>query len=216
MLRENCLDEDVDEWLCPICHNICDDPMINACEHFVCKACSWIAVCPLCRLQWKAKESRLVKNIVGRLRMRCPDGCGIVTSISNLGVHKSVCDGVVVGCPNGCGLMAKRGEFSGHDKVCTESLERCAFCNTMVKRKKMTTHVNCQCPMAIHTCVCKVVMTKREFDAHRLVCDEVFVKCDIGGCRKREKRKNMAKHNEEAAQHHVALLIEEVRRLKMK
>lgn len=72
-----------DELLCQICASVLQDAVETPCEHFFCMACikNWLSIkkiCPIDRQPLRKTElrkpSRLLRNLLGKLEIKCDFG----------------------------------------------------------------------------------------------------------------------------------------------
>ena len=95
-----------DEFLCPVCHDICKTPVATACHHIFCKSCITVAaqrmrVCPCRRASLKEEElpslsenNPVLNRMYSRIQMKCmlhTKGCTWTGSIVDLNAHMNGC-----------------------------------------------------------------------------------------------------------------------------
>lgn len=96
--------ENVDDFMCPICRNVLQDPIqIKKCEHMFCRCCivTWMNhsfTCPTDRMQIKLTHlrnpSRFFRIQYNRLKAKCQfvrSGCAEMLQIESIGDHESLC-----------------------------------------------------------------------------------------------------------------------------
>ncbi|EDV58650.1 E3 ubiquitin-protein ligase NRDP1 [Drosophila erecta] len=130
----NCIVGHVDEELiCPICTDVLEEPVQSSqCEHAYCRACidKWMLqkqICPVDRSALLASHlvpvSRLMRNMLGRLKMKCTfsqSGCTQMLALEEFRTHVAACEHnpkVVVECSKGCGMKIPKDEMSRHNCV---------------------------------------------------------------------------------------------------
>ena len=125
---------DVDTQLvCCICANVFEDPTESPCRHVFCRECilRWLQegnTCPICRSPLRLRDMKpslpLLKNIIGKLRIRCnylEQGCTTIVDYKQLGNHIRSCpygpNGMV--CQNeGCQDTFPKNEKQRHKAEC--------------------------------------------------------------------------------------------------
>lgn len=103
--KSRVIDEDIDDLLCSICFNVCNNPMaVYCCQKINCKHCLdlWLKThksCPNCRRNLVrdglTAVPRVVTDRIGRLQMKChrfADGCPAVVTIDNMDRHLEKCE----------------------------------------------------------------------------------------------------------------------------
>lgn len=124
---------------CSVCAELLEDPvMLKECEHLFCRICinRWIAAqqsgltCPDCRTAFVPMDDikppcRVVRNLITEIKLKCPfRPCKEVVRYADLDAHKLDCahnpDGLIP-CTF-CNAMIKRGEVDSHVKCCVNYL----------------------------------------------------------------------------------------------
>ncbi|KAK9686908.1 E3 ubiquitin-protein ligase traf7 [Basidiobolus ranarum] len=118
---------------CPICHDVCKDPLITSvCNHSYCAACIYQSLdlepfCPLCRtrIQHDMLHSNLALNsVIGELPVYCPNkkyGCLSVIRHDTHKHHVAYClytPGVCEHSSLGCNFKGPRKDIEKHMKEC--------------------------------------------------------------------------------------------------
>ncbi len=117
------------EFTCTICKMICFIPVSLDCgPHFFCSDCilRWLnekKSCPLCRKPANDIEALTVFEhyTYESLQVVCenvPQGCEVVTSPSEMSIHRNQCDFRREMCGNGCGFTAQRRSMPSHTLMC--------------------------------------------------------------------------------------------------
>lgn len=96
--------QDVEDFLCPICLNVLEDPMqLKRCEHMFCRYCieQWIyksLSCPVDRMQIRGSHlretSRFFQIYYHRLKLQCQfvkSGCNEMVGIETIAKHELLC-----------------------------------------------------------------------------------------------------------------------------
>jgi hypothetical protein len=95
-----------EEFLCPVCHDICKAPVATNCHHIFCKSCITVAlsrmrVCPCCResvtegeLPSLSENNPVLNRMYGRIQMKCmlhTEGCTWTGNIVDMNAHMNGC-----------------------------------------------------------------------------------------------------------------------------
>ena len=121
-----------EEFRCPICRDIVDEPITCQCEHVFCKECieEWIAREPSCPVDRSALKvhhlvgvSRIYKTFYSKLSLKCEfesSGCETVCGVNAVKEHQNKCEfnpNVKSECNNGCKAMITKAESLTHNCV---------------------------------------------------------------------------------------------------
>ncbi|KAH8418840.1 hypothetical protein KR222_002068 [Zaprionus bogoriensis] len=122
-----------EELICPICADVLEDPMQSStCEHAFCRFCieKWMQekqICPVDRSDLLpihlVPASRLMRNMLGRLRIKCcfaENGCTALMPLNEYRNHVTNCQNnpkVVVTCTKGCGMKVPKDELCKHNCI---------------------------------------------------------------------------------------------------
>ncbi|CAG2104608.1 unnamed protein product, partial [Medioppia subpectinata] len=121
-----------EEFRCPICRDVLDEPITAQCEHVFCRACihEWLSreqSCPVGRQPLKVHHlqdvTRFFRNYYTKLEICCDfadSGCQFVAKVDEIKAHENQCPfnpDVKTECPNGCTAMVTKKELSAHDCV---------------------------------------------------------------------------------------------------
>ncbi|XP_037024144.1 E3 ubiquitin-protein ligase NRDP1-like [Bradysia coprophila] len=117
------------ELLCQICASVLQDAVETPCEHFFCMECikNWLLLkkdCPIDRQPLRKpqlrKPSRLLRNLLGRLEIKCDFeeyGCNMAVKLENLDNHRSICNNnpdTEITCNKGCDLPIRRRDLANN------------------------------------------------------------------------------------------------------
>ena len=132
------------ELICSICAAVLENPVELPCRHVFCSQCisRWLDTnhsCPNCRRNVRIRDLKsalpLLKNIIGKLKIRCDfvqRGCTEIVELERLGAHTSVCPFSPMTCENeGCELTFSRRSQADHEAECPERL---IFCSSTCSR----------------------------------------------------------------------------------
>ena len=134
---EQFVDNVISDFVCTICSSVLLKPVSTPCDHHFCEYCinKWLKgaskTCPTCRSRVTQDDlrpmSRIIKNILGNLRVRCsngPLGCKEVVPYDELEHHEDVCVfdlAKYIVCQR-CSSRFIYTEISDHMKVCSVKL----------------------------------------------------------------------------------------------
>ena len=124
-------------FLCAVCLDVVDDPIMTPCDHFFCKACFNRGRCPSCRetVQQVKPLNRVLKQIYDSLKLKCSErGCKEVLNVSNYKPHDKSCPKRFFDCSK-CGCkLALSNLVTSRNHDCIEYL----------KDKLMATKLECE------------------------------------------------------------------------
>ncbi|KAL7748930.1 E3 ubiquitin-protein ligase traf7 [Sorochytrium milnesiophthora] len=119
---------------CPICHEVCTDPVItHVCHHSYCAGCIAKSLdvepyCPLCRRRLRREDlhpNLALASLIGEMPVYCCNrayGCPSVLRLDALQHHiKSKCGFAPAHCPNvrfGCSFQGITSSVADHLKAC--------------------------------------------------------------------------------------------------
>ena len=171
--------EEVEEFKCPICLNVVDEPVLTSCGHLFCANCikGIPDKCPTCRGNFTTTPDGFVARKIGGISVQCP----------NAG--------------RGCWWMGTLRESVGHlGSRCVYEEVQCEHCDHRGDRKE----VNClhptwceefplRCP---NQPGCRVILTRATLEDHLEQCPEQLLACKFApaGCTRIVNRKNFDEH----------------------
>lgn len=127
-------------FMCPICHDVVEDPVVPncPCQELYCRSCinGWLEnhnSCPHCgsgQISSIKTLSPILRTAYISLKMKCetPE-CEDVLTVENHSTHASVCPKIPWACEESCGIVANMSFKAGHK--CIEWLKS--------ERDKLTT-----------------------------------------------------------------------------
>ena len=133
----NQLDHNLEELLCPICHNIVSEPLQTSCGHLFCNGCyneQWAAQCPSCRQRNTRVPDEFINRKVRNLEVRCVNhqlGCKWVGNLGEEMQHRMTvgsCQFEEMPCPYNCGDIIRRLTQEGHLNECIMRPYHCEYC----------------------------------------------------------------------------------------
>ena len=222
----------LEELLCPVCHEILQDPMQTSCGHSFCNKClrqsqtsskclgqsTWSSQlkCHVCRqactVKIDPKEARRVKN----LQVKCPNhsnGCEWKGTLGNVVQHGDQCLYEIICCPNsgkGCTVKLQRVKMQDHTlRDCPKRECECEYCHKRGVYAFMTGKVHLKvCPRYPICCPNRCGETKIPRDSvsnHREKCPNEALPCKFAdiGCTKKVQRQRLQEHLETAKDQHL-------------
>ncbi|CRG99683.1 conserved Plasmodium protein, unknown function [Plasmodium relictum] len=141
-LRTNCLEkkEIFENFICSVCLDLCDTPVITLCNHICCYKCMYYSLlhkrnCPICkqiiRINNLKKISGKRKREYEELRIKCYL-CGNKMKIKNHKKHLNECE--YRKCKNyilGCEYYDKKNKIKLHEELCEHRLISCSSCSNL-------------------------------------------------------------------------------------
>lgn len=214
---------------CPVCLDICTDPVSDICQHFLCNGCFCLLKkthphpsCPICRCQL-SKVQTLSSQKTGALwriyqstKVKCPkhekDGCPWVGEISSIAAHQKLCAFEPILCPQQCKQYVLPADLEPHQMIhCTNRMEVCSQCCKLFRLSELEKHKKI-CPMLVLTCKerfvndgCSETFTLEKLVEHRSKCAEKNFPCTYHhlGCRFFGKKDAITKHELEKKEEHL-------------
>lgn len=126
-------------FLCAVCLDVVDDPIMTPCDHLFCKACfsprSIRGRCPSCRekVEQVKQLNRILKQVYDSLKLKCSEsGCKEVLNVSNYKSHDKSCPKRFFDCAK-CGCKINLDSSRNHD--CIEYLKH----QLMATKEKIVT-----------------------------------------------------------------------------
>ncbi|CRG94188.1 zinc finger protein, putative [Plasmodium gallinaceum] len=141
-LRTNCLEkkEIYENFICSVCLDLCDTPVITLCNHICCYKCMYYSLlhkrnCPICK---QIIRNNNLKKISGKrkkeyeeLRIKCYL-CEKKMKIKNHKKHLNECE--YRKCKNyilGCEYYDKKDKIKLHEELCEHRLISCSSCSNL-------------------------------------------------------------------------------------
>ena len=233
------VDDLPEDFKCPLCLDVLLEPMLtNCCGHHFCNECiddlrqkAKPAIpkdddgvsCPMC--QCKAKGGftlvldKRTKRMLRSLKVECPNrqaGCEWIGDVAGLNEHvETRCKHAIRACTKGCGALLLPSELDEHLlSVCRKRDVVCQYCGEIKLFGDMESHCKV-CPNMPVSCpnCCNIQgLTRRDTESHLVECplQEVYCEFDATGCKQTLLRKDLSKHMETHAQHHLGLVLHDV------
>lgn len=112
-------------FICPVCLDVEDDPVVTPCDHLFCKICFTPGRCPTCRRNVRQTEpmSRILTEDYESLKLKCPfQRCNQELIIGNFRSHGQSCPFRSNECPT-CGYKMEEGHNSLKEKIAALELQ---------------------------------------------------------------------------------------------
>ena len=229
------LQQYLEELLCPICHEIVEEPQQTTCGHLFCKKCihgvrgqhgSYRAAyqqCPVCRQNCSTHSDNFTERRVKNLRVSCPNqeqGCAWVGGLGDAMDHLNSQDGCAnedVNCPYGCGQCSQRKTINNHImKNCPNRKYSCPHCGKIDTYVRITTTHYEKCekfPLPCPNACDEVDIERCEVQNHLdYDCPKEKVDCTykILGCNTQVERKLIGEHIANSKDEHLQLAMDKV------
>nr|XP_058941722.1 TNF receptor-associated factor 5-like [Pocillopora verrucosa]XP_058968596.1 TNF receptor-associated factor 5-like [Pocillopora verrucosa] len=176
-------------------------------------------LCPQCRATFRKEELRLnvaMDKATRDLPVKCnSQGCQWKGNYSDANDHLRHCPKVRERCPNeGCQHVAAREEMTAH--ACPKERIACSGCQLSVTRERLQFHRTSLCRNSAVLCPlrCGASLPRMNINLHLHKCPEKASMCQVPGCKKIVKKKDMNVHLKEASTSHFALQSGEIKRLR--
>ena len=235
------VDPPADEFNCPICLGILQEPYLTACcgNHF-CEACiekvkegekEGANKCPLCQeTPLNGMINKSLRRKLNELKVYCihkETGCKWVGDLGKLEQHlaigeiKGECQFVVVTCTVSdlCKVQTPRRSFTNHvNNVCNHRQFRCRYCGHQHTYIAIITKHYDQCPKYPLNCpnnCSKQTYPRGQLDTHLALCPEQIVDCTFSemGCREKLKRRQLQQHLETNLLQHQIIMCTTIKLL---
>ena len=204
----------LEELMCPICHDLFCDPCHTDCGHIFCNACIATSFnCPICEKSFKTFSDQQTARIIGSLQVKClnsKQGCEWQGDLGDSDTHLSACKYHVLPCPKGCGVQLQRQHFDSHFVTkCKMRAFTCPLCYQKSDTVQDTSSHFTVCGAFPLPCPaeCDTNVMRAEMENHLATCQEEIVACTyaIVGCDAVMKRKDTKKHLADKKEQHFTL-----------
>ena len=200
--------KNLEDLLCPICHEIASEPVQTSCGHLFCGECLKGSSCPVCRQQYTSMPDHFNTRRIKGLKVGCPNsGCSWKGELGDLEGHFTTCPNISVPCPNDCGEEMLRCALDDHTQSkCPLRIVKCQYCSVENKVNTISIHetfcaeVPVKCP-----CLCGEKLSRKEVDLHLNTCRKRLIWCHYYpiGCTKLIPADKMHVHMMEAKDDHL-------------
>ena len=200
-------DVELDDYECPVCLNICNNPYGPECGHLVCKNCYQKLnqpICPKCRRNLTFEQKTAENTFINTLTIFCPNkekGCEELPSIGQLPEHYNSCHFTPRLCRNdGCVFKGTFNEVDNHQSQCLYKLVECPNasqgCQEQCLQKDVNAHIDTCSYLAIdcENTNCSFSIARNEMDRHLAECSYSIMTCNFEGCNHRCTRSDMNEH----------------------
>ncbi|XP_044178603.1 TNF receptor-associated factor 5-like [Acropora millepora] len=178
--------------------------------------------CPLCRADFERQDSRpnvALAKLTSELQVHCQSlDCGWSGKYGNVALHYQSCPKVPMPCQHDeCGYVAVRERITSHSDSCPKRNLPCPECQHEVKFENLQEHKKKWCANALikYPLSCSgEELPRSHINLHLHHCPEKGLECQIPGCRRIVKRKEMKKHLIASAMSHLKMQSAEIQRLR--
>ncbi|CAF1523260.1 unnamed protein product, partial [Rotaria magnacalcarata] len=213
------------ELICIICNKTLEDPQCTPCDHIFCKSCitEWIQrnnmSCPTCRRLLRIHEliqaSRTVRNILGKIHVKCMTCGKIDLERSDFEQHVAIaCPAACLAADIMCPWTGTRGQLDNHLTNCSYQNLRPILMSLMAERQQLKEQVS-QRTAALNQSKEETMQLKNVIEQHKIrtensrrhfkereMQDKTQMDQYLNKCRKfeeqlkREQNQNDQRHNE--------------------
>ena len=144
---------EIDEFFCPLCKGILNEPIIDKCSHVFCKACfekyyNIYKKCPISKNQINIKEItsiNIIANRINKNKIKCKNyikGCDWIGQILDMKNHIiNDCQKSIIKCPfENCNLLIMKENLDKHIKECEYRKVECEDCHNNFPFKQLIEH----------------------------------------------------------------------------
>lgn len=200
-----------DDYVCPLCLNILNNPMQCPNGHCFCCGCITNAVkrreeCPICKVALTVNQlgrNIFMNNVINELETLCISNfdcevaalehCKWVGKMREREAHyENECGNRRIKCPNEhCSEVLHRMSLLTHSAVCSFRSVKCQHCKTILLYSNVAKHRSV-CEMRPVSCPnkCSAVVGKKEIENHlrttcpleRIVCPFFNINCCVDCC----------------------------------
>ena len=176
------LKKNLEDLVCPICHEIASEPVQTSCGHLFCGECLKLkgSSCPVCRQQYTSVPDHFNTRRIKGLKVECPNsGCSWKGEVGDLEGHFTTCLYESVPCPNDCGGRFIRWLLGVHTDVeCPLRIVKCRYCFFEDKPSALDDHTTF-CPSIPVECPrkCGQKTTRSQVTSHLGTCSKRLVRC---------------------------------------
>ena len=217
--------KNLEDLVCPICHEILNDPLITNCGHLFCGRClqqsgSRVKNCPVCRQEYTSMNDQFHARRIGGLKVKCPNagkGCEWSGELRDAEGHVKTdsCQHTDVLCKNGCGEYIQRSLISDHETgKCPKRLYSCPHCGKEDTFDAITTSHYTLCEEYLIPCpnACLAKVSRSKLLSHLAVCPRRLVICRYRhiGCSAVLEVNDMEKHLTENKDQHMEMCMDTV------
>ena len=214
---------EIDDFYCPLCKGLLNDPVIDKCSHTFCKKCfekfyNLYHLCPITKSKLEdgnLTQVPLITKSVGKRIIKCKNiikGCNWIGKISDFKNHlENECLKSLIKCPfEGCNNIIMRENLNTHKNQCEYRNVECLDCHKNFPFKILSEHSNI-CPKKKINCPqeCGLIIERGDIDNHiKNFCDCTLVDCSYKkyGCSDRYKKKEFDKKMKDDCAKHLLLI----------
>ena len=218
---------DIEEYFCPLCKGILNDPIIDKCSHTFCKKCfetfyNKYHKCPISKEILKDgiyTSVYLICKSIGKRKIKCKNcnkGCLWIGKISEMKEHiLNDCQKSLIKCPfQNCNIEIIREKMNEHKKICEYRTIECNDCHNNFPFKVLEEHNNI-CPNKKIPCPqnCGLNIERKDIDNHiKNSCDCTLISCSFKdlGCLDQYKKKDFNNKMQDDCSKHLLLVTQKI------
>ena len=219
--------KNLEDLVCPICHEILNDPLITNCGHLFCGRClqrggSRVKNCPVCREEYTSMSDQFHARKINGLKVKCSNagkGCEWSGELRDAESHvKTSCQYAEVLCKNGCGEHIEQLFMLFHELVkCPKRPYSCPYCEREGTFTDIVTSHFTACTLLPVACPtgCGSEIPRNRLLSHLDECAKRPVKCKYSniGCPAVLEAKDMEQHLEAQKDKHLELSMDAIVKL---
>ena len=218
---------DIEEYFCPLCKGVLNDPVIDKCSHTFCKKCfekfyNKYHKCPISKElleDGNYTSVSLISKSIGKRQIKCKNvnkGCEWIGKISEMNNHLlNDCQKSLVKCTfKGCNLEVLRENLNEHKNKCEYRSMECIDCKNIFPFHFLEEHYNI-CPKKKINCPqeCGLIIERGDIDNHiKNFCDCTLINCSFKhlGCVDKYKKKDFDNKMKEDCSKHLLLVTQKL------
>ena len=209
------LKKNLEDLVCPVCHEISSEPVQTSCGHLFCKECLKDPTCPVCRQSCTSMPDHFNARRIKGLKVGCSnEGCDWKGDLGDVTAHFVTCLYESITCSNKCGKKSVRWRIVHHISLeCPFRMVECDYCQWEDKANMLSDHLTV-CPLLPVQCPngCGLSMPREKLMGHSETCPKRLVKCKYFrvGCRELIQADKMADHLLQAKDDHLGKAMDKV------
>ena len=225
---------EIDEFVCPLCKGILNEPIIDKCSHVFCKACiekyyNIYKQCPISKNKINIKEItsiNIITNRINKNKIKCKNynkGCDWIGKILDMKNHiLNDCQKTLIKCPfENCNLLIMKEHLDNHIKECDYRNVECQDCHNNFPFKILIEQHSSVCEKKKIECPqkCGLIIERGNIDKHiKDDCDCTFKECCFNkyGCSDKYMKKEFETKMEKDSHKHLLLLTKIINDLNKK
>ena len=211
------LEEPSEDLKCSVCLSVLRDPhLTSCCGHHFCETCikpikNLNNRCPLCQAEgFTSMLNKSLCRIVNELKVHCPNsnkGCEWLGKLKSVETHfDTECAYVKVNCCY-CNVLVIRTHLETHITICPQRPFACEACGLVDAWQNITDVHRAKCSSWCVPCSndCGSEVMRKDMRNHLKSCPLQSVSCEFG-CGESICRKDVAAHAKEKVSEHLSLV----------